>query len=87
MALTPDSSNNERGPQEYMESTPDSPNNERGLAELIRMGKSTRLTLRKHARPYDFYGCINGYFQLKNVDIFLTFAQNIDCGYTLEPPQ
>ena len=25
-------------------------------------------------------------FQWKNVDIFLIFAQNIDCGYTLEPP-
>ena len=22
-----------------------------------------------------------------NVDIFLIFAQNIDCGYTLEPPR
>ena len=26
-------------------------------------------------------------FQLKNSDIFLIFAQNIDCGYTLEPPR
>ena len=26
-------------------------------------------------------------FQLKNFDIFLIFAQNIDCGYTLEPPR
>ena len=26
-------------------------------------------------------------FQLKNVDIFLIFAQNIDCVYTLEPPR
>ena len=26
-------------------------------------------------------------FQLKNIDIFLIFAQNIDCGYTLEPPR
>ena len=25
-------------------------------------------------------------FQLKKIDIFLIFAQNIDCGYTLEPP-
>ena len=23
---------------------------------------------------------------MKNCDIFLIFAQNIDCGYTLEPP-
>ena len=26
-------------------------------------------------------------FQLKNFDIFLIFALNIDCGYTLEPPR
>ena len=25
--------------------------------------------------------------QLKKFDIFLVFAQNIDCGYTLEPPR
>ena len=25
-------------------------------------------------------------FQLKKFDIFLIFAQNIDCGYSLEPP-
>ena len=24
---------------------------------------------------------------MKMFDIFLIFAQNIDCGYTLEPPQ
>ena len=26
-------------------------------------------------------------FQQTNFDIFLIFAQNIDCGYTLEPPR
>ena len=26
-------------------------------------------------------------FHKKNCDVFLIFAQNIDCGYTLEPPQ
>ena len=26
-------------------------------------------------------------FQMKCFDIFLIFAQNMDCGYTLEPPQ
>ena len=31
-------------------------------------------------------GCKNDYFQMKNCDIFLIFAQNIDFGYTLEPP-
>ena len=24
---------------------------------------------------------------MKNCDIFLTAAQNIDCGYSLEPPR
>ena len=30
-----------------------------------------------------FYACKNGNLQWKNVDIFLIFAQNIDCGYIL----
>ena len=29
----------------------------------------------------------NENFQWKTYDIFLIFAQNIDCGYTLEPPR
>ena len=34
-----------------------------------------------------FHSCKNDNFQMKIFDIFLIFAQNIDCGYTLEPPQ
>ena len=34
-----------------------------------------------------FFSCKNWKFHQKNVDIFLIFAQNIDCGYTLEPPR
>ena len=34
-----------------------------------------------------FWGCKNENFHWKNFDIFLIFAQNIDCGYTLEPPR
>ena len=34
-----------------------------------------------------FHGCKNDNFQMKNFDIFLIFAQNKDCGYTLGPPQ
>ena len=30
-----------------------------------------------------FHGCNNDNFQMKNCDIFLILAQNIDCGYTL----
>ena len=33
-----------------------------------------------------FHSLKNDNFQMKNCDIFLIFAQNIDCGYTLEPP-
>ena len=29
----------------------------------------------------------NENFQIKNADIFHTSAQNIDCGYSLEPPR
>ena len=34
-----------------------------------------------------FHGCKNVHFEMKICNIFLIFAQNIDCGYTLEPPQ
>ena len=34
----------------------------------------------------NFVALKNENFQLKKFDIFLIFAQNIDCGYTLEPP-
>ena len=34
-----------------------------------------------------FHGCKNVHFQMNFFNIFLIFAQNIDCGYTLEPPQ
>ena len=46
-------------------------------------------TLRKlaHAINRDFLALKIENFPLKNFDIFLIFAQNIDCGYTLEPPR
>ena len=34
-----------------------------------------------------FHGCKNDKFQSKSFDYFHIFAQNIDRGYTLEPPQ
>ena len=34
-----------------------------------------------------FHGCKIDNFQMKIFHMFLIFAQNIDCGYTLEPPQ
>ena len=30
-----------------------------------------------------FHGCKKDNFQMKYCDVFLTFAQNIECGYTL----
>ena len=33
-----------------------------------------------------FHGSKSVNFQMKKFNIFLIFAQNIDCGYTLEPP-
>ena len=49
----------------------------------------TDTTLRKlaHAINRDFLALEVENIQLKNFDIFLIFAQNIDCGYTLEPPR
>ena len=34
-----------------------------------------------------FHGCKSDNFRLKLFDFCHIFAQNIDCGYTLEPPQ
>ena len=35
----------------------------------------------------NFFSGKNCKFHLKNFDVFLIFAQNIDCRYTLEPPR
>ena len=46
-------------------------------------------SLRKHAHAT--YGCVfsckNRNIHQKDVDVFIVFAQNIDCGYTIEPPR
>ena len=46
-------------------------------------------TLRKHAYSnlLKILPPKNEKFQRKNSDIFHIFAQNIDCGYSLEPPR
>ena len=46
-------------------------------------------TLRKLAQAInrDFFLALKIENQLNIFDNFLTFAQNIDCGYTLEPPR
>ena len=47
------------------------------------------LTLRKHAYSniLKMSPSKNENFQIKNSDIFHTSSQNIDCGYSLEPPR
>ena len=47
------------------------------------------ITLRKHAHMIysNFFRSKIDIFQWKNSDIFLIVAQNIGCGYTLEPPR
>ena len=46
-------------------------------------------SLRKHvySNILKFLPPKNEYFQMKNSDIFHISAQNIDCGYSLEPPR
>ena len=59
------------------------------LLTLVKVcGKFCILTLRKHVRAITaiFHGCKKDNFQMKNCDVFLIFAQNIDRGYKLEPP-
>ena len=56
---------------------------------VVRDFRTAVAALRKHAHAIyrKSFGCKNEKFHWKNFDIFLTFAQNIDCGYTLEPPR
>ena len=60
-----------------------------GVTKTISLRAISELTLRKHA-----YSNIlktlqpkRGNFPIKNSDIFHISAQNIDCGYPLEPPR
>ena len=55
----------------------------------INMEAQAHFSLRKLAYVInrDCLSLKNENFQQKNFDIFLIFAQNIDCGYTLEPPR
>ena len=43
-------------------------------------------TLQKHGHVFSYVVKIEN-FHKKSFDIFLIFAQNIDCGYTLETPR
>ena len=52
-------------------------------------GQSNNYSLQKHTRAiYRNFGLYKSKISLEFLfDIFLIFAQNIDCGYTLEPPR
>ena len=64
----------------------------RMLANMVLSGGGTRRTRGKpHYANMSvqytaiFHGCKNGNFQMKKkCDMFLIFAQNIDCGCTLD---
>ena len=62
---------------------------------MVILESHTPVNKTKHLYHYDnkpiqyteiFHGCKNGNFQMKNCDICVIFAQNIDYGYTLDPP-
>ena len=50
---------------------------------------AVRIASRKHTYPntLKLLPSKNENFQIKNSDIFHISAQNIDCGYSLEPPR
>ena len=58
------------------------------LAHHYHLGESTAFHDENMSMQYtDFFCCKKLKISLeKKNDIFLIFAQNIDCGYTLEPP-
>ena len=51
--------------------------------------KNSSNTLREHAYSINriFHLQKSENFQIKNSDVFHISAQNIDCGYSLEPPR
>ena len=58
------------------------------MTHLEEKRRRKKKPLRKHAYSniLNFLPPKNENFQIKNSDIFLISAQNIDCGYSLEPP-
>ena len=56
------------------------------LSSTVLVSLSMALQKHAHALYSIFHISKKDNFQMKNCDIFLIMAQNIDCGYTLEPP-
>ena len=68
---------------------PESESSESLGSAVDALQKRLQVTLRKHTHAIyrDFFSAFEiEKFHLKIINIFLTLAQNIDCGYTLEPP-
>ena len=51
------------------------------------MKEKLYITKKRPCNIQRFFGCKNENFPWKKFDLFLIFAQNVDCGYTLEPPR
>ena len=60
-----------------------------GLVTMVQLLRLLEISLRKHAysNTMKISPPKTENFQIKNSDIFLISAQNIDCGYSLEPPR
>ena len=59
------------------------------LTLLVRLIKTCNwcITITRPCNIQQYFTAVkNVNFQVKFFNIFLIFAQNIDCGYTLEPP-
>ena len=59
-----------------------------GMAQVVCSSAVTNqmaMSLRKHAHAIYRKKNVVKIFSLEKFDFFLIFAQNIDCGYTLEP--
>ena len=59
----------------------------RGYNFAHALGESESLRIQAYSNILKILPPENENFQIKNSDIFHITAQNIDCGYSLEPPR
>ena len=77
----------EQKAQEFMQLNLKFPGQRKRKDNIRHITKTCMEHRNTHAIYRFFLGCKIENFQYKIVDIFLIFAQNIDCGHTLEPPR
>ena len=54
--------------------------------QLLNKKRKLYITKTRQCNILQFFAAVKKVnFQMKNCNVFLIFAQNIDCGYTLEP--